>query len=131
MATPQHLDALIGEALECANEAAREIRELSLNPHSSYLHKIGTVVLELWEVRSALYKIHPEIKRDFVSESETDEDRFNAMMSLQEGAVKAESEGRFLDAEAAFQRLHTESKFGFFKLCAEAGLWRTQNGQKA
>jgi hypothetical protein len=117
---------LIGEALECATEAGRKVRELGLEPPSSYLHKIGVAVHELWEIRDALYKLHPDIKRDFVSESEVDEIRFNALTALHAEALAAEADGRIAEAAAKFQQLLADSKFGFFKLCAEAGLWRTR-----
>jgi hypothetical protein len=131
MSNPKYLDALIGQALECIDEAAREIRELPLEPTNVHVRKIGNAVLELWELRDALYKVHPEIKRDLVVESEMDEARFEALSSLHAEALAAESAGRVREAAATFERLQTDASFGFFKLCAEAGLYRTRNASKA
>ena len=131
MASNQHLDAVIGEALECANEAALEVRELGLAPVDRHLKSIGLVVASLWEVREALYRAHPEVKRDFVAESEVDEARFNTLCALHDRACETERAGNHAEATTLFKQLHHESKFGFFKLCAEAGLFRTSNARDA
>jgi len=130
MASPQHLDALIGQALECASEAAGEVRALGLSPVDDYLKLIGAVTVNFWDLREKLYDAHPEVKRDFVKEYEVDEKRFNALTALNNQASLAESAGRIEDAAAGFQQLLDKSAFGFFKLCAEAGLYRTANAKK-
>ncbi|WP_171088947.1 hypothetical protein [Usitatibacter rugosus] len=131
MASNQHLDAVIGEALECATEAAAEIRELGLAPVDRHLRSIGDAVNSLWEVREALYRAHPEVKRDFVAESEVDEARFEALCALHNRACETERAGNHAEAATLFKQLHEQSKFGFFKLCAEAGLFRTDDAHKA
>jgi hypothetical protein len=127
MASNQHLDALIGEALECASEAALEVRELNLAPVDRHLKSLGHVVNSLWEVREALYRAHPEVKRDFVAESEADEARFNTLSALHNRACEIERAGNHTEAAALFKQLHEQAKFGFFKLCAEAGMFRTSS----
>jgi hypothetical protein len=124
MASPEHLDALIGQALECASEAARQLRELNLDPVDKHLHSIGRAANELWELREHLYEVFPGIKRDFVEESEVDEHRFNQLSALYNRALIAEQGDDKVEAAILFERLRTEAVFGFFKLCAEAGLYR-------
>ena len=131
MASNQHLDAVIGEALECANEAAAEVRALGLAPVNLHLKSIGHAVSSLWEVREALYRAHPEVKRDFVVESEVDEARFNILCALHDRACETELGGNYTGAAVLFKQLYEQSKFGFFKLCAEAGLFRTSKARKA
>jgi hypothetical protein len=131
MASNQHLDAVIGEALECANEAAAQVRELNFAPLDRHLKSLGHAISSLWEVREALYRAHPEVKRDFVAEFENDELRFNALSALHDRACDAERCGNHTEAAELFKQLHEQSKFGFFKLCAEAGLFRTSNAHKA
>jgi hypothetical protein len=131
MASYQHLDALIGEALECADESAREIRELPLAPVDQHLKKVGAAIVALWEVRDALYKVHPDAKRDFVAEYEVDEARYEALLLLQDQALNAERSGQTAEAATLFRKLYDEARFGYFKLCAEAGLFRTSNAHKA
>jgi hypothetical protein len=131
MPSYKHLDALVGEALECANGAAAEIRDLGLAPVDKHLKSIGHAVNSLWEVREALYKAHPEAKRDFVAEYEVDEARFDALTEIHDRACQLENAGSRSEAAALFRQLHDESKFGFFKLCAEAGMFRTRDASKA
>jgi hypothetical protein len=61
----------IGEALECATEAGRKVREVGLEPPSSYLYKIGVAVHELWEIRDALYKRKRSTEGVLSSQEET------------------------------------------------------------
>jgi hypothetical protein len=131
MPSYQHLDALIGEALECADDAAGVIRDLELSPVDRHLKKIGEAILALWEVRDALYKAHPEVKRDFVAEYEVNEARYNALLAIQNDAAQAEKVGHTEEAARLYQRLLYEAKFGFFKLCAEAGMYRNSSDGKA
>lgn len=129
MPSERHLDTLIGEALECANEAAAQVRDLRLEPLDRYLRSIGHAVNSLWEVREALYKVHPELKRDFVSEYELDETRYNSLLAIHDQAEEAERSGNLAEAARLFRQLYAQATYGFFKLCAEAGLYRTSNGK--
>ena len=130
MPSEKHLDILIGEALECANEAAAQVRALHLEPLSRYLKSIGHAVNSLWELRETLYKEHPELKRDFVSEYELDEARYNSLSAIHDAACQAERSGNLPEAARLFEELRADATYGFFKLCAEAGLYRTLNGGK-
>src|SRR5260221_3314341 len=121
MASNQHLDAVIGEALECATEAATQVRELGLAPVDRHLKSLGHAVGALWEVREALYRAHPEVKRDFVAEAGVDEARFNALSALHDRACETERAGNHAECAMLFKQLHRQSRFGVFKLCAEAG----------
>jgi hypothetical protein len=119
-----HLDALIGQALECLNQAAAEIRDLPFEPATDNVRKIGEATYQLWELRQQLYREHPEAKRDFVVESELNEARFEHLSELLAEASAAETDGRREAAIALFSQLRSESQFGFFQRCAEAGLYR-------
>jgi hypothetical protein len=131
MPSYQHLDALIGEALECADDAAGVVRDLQFAPVDRHLKKIGEAIVALWEVRDALYKACPELKRDFVAEYELDESRYNALLAIQNEADEAEKRGRVAEAARLYQNLLAEAKFGYFKLCAEAGIYRNSRNGKA
>ncbi len=76
MATFEHLDLLLGQALECMEEAANEIRALSLLKQKEMIKHIGRSIVELWEVRDVIYEIKPDIKRDFANEFSNDKQRF-------------------------------------------------------
>jgi hypothetical protein len=130
MRNPAHLDALIGEALECLNEAARAVRELPVDPVDDNLQKLGAAIIEVWGVRERLYALRPDLKRDFVVESEVNIERYDTLSKDFEAAALAEREGNLEQATVLFRKLLDESKFGFFKLCAEAGLYRLGNDIK-
>lgn len=119
-----HLDALLGEALECLTEAVQSVRALQLAPVPENVDKLAAAVVEIWEVRTRLYALKPELKRDFVIESEVDPSRYEALEKIHEEAARAEDEGNHGKAIALCRSLLQDSKFGFFKLCAEAALYR-------
>ena len=82
MASFEHLDLLLGQALECMDEAAGEIRDLSIYNQKELLNKIGLSIYELWEVRNMIYEIKPQLKRDFIRELEQDKTRYEELSKL-------------------------------------------------
>jgi hypothetical protein len=76
MASFEHLDLLLGQALECMDEAAGEIKALSPFNRKDLFNRIGSSIVELWEVRTSIYEMKPEIKRDFVAEYSNDKQRY-------------------------------------------------------
>ena len=125
MSTFEHLDLLLGQALECMEEAASEIREISLVKQKEMLKHIGRSIVELWEVRDAIYEIKPDIKRDFAKEYSNDQQRFEDLNSIQRKAAEAERGGDYDEAMNIYKDLLSKSKYGFFQLLAEAGLYRS------
>ena len=125
MVTFEHLDLLLGQALECIEEAASEIRELSLVKQKEMLKHIGRSIVELWEVRDLIYEIRPDIKRDFAKEYSKDQQRFEDLNLIQRKAAEAEKGGDYELAINIYNDLLSKSKYGFFKLLAEAGLYRS------
>ena len=87
MATYEHLDLLLGQALECMDEAAGEIKSLSIFNKKDLLKHIGRSIVELWEVRDAIYEIRPEVKRDFVTEYSNDKQRYEDLSNLHRKAI--------------------------------------------
>jgi hypothetical protein len=71
MASYEHFDLLLGEALECLNEAAGEIKVLSPSFEKNALKRIGRSICELWEARDDFYKIWPDLRRDFGSKNKS------------------------------------------------------------
>ena len=126
METYEHLDLLLGQALECMDDAAGEIKSLSTFNQKELLKCIGRSIAELWKVRDAIYEIKPEIKRDFVTEYSEDRQRFETLNALQRKAVKAEKSGDYESATKHYNDLLSISQYGFFKLIAEAGLYRSK-----
>ena len=76
MRSYEHLDLLLGQALECIDEASGEIKGLSILKQKDLLKHLGHSIVEIWEVRNAIYEIKPEIRRDFVTEYSNDPQRY-------------------------------------------------------
>ena len=109
------------------DDAAREIKALSVINQKEWLKHIGRSIVELWEVRNAIYELKPEIKRDFVIEYSNDKQRYEDLNFIHKEAAKAEDSGDYISAIHNYMELLEKSKFGFFKLIAEAGLYRCAN----
>ena len=127
MKSYEHLDLLLGQALECMDEAAGEVKALSVINQKEWLKHIGRSIVELWELRDAIYEKKPELKRDFVTEFSNDKQRYEDLHIIYRKAAEAEDSGDFDTAINHYKELLETSKFGFFKLIAEAGLYRSIN----
>jgi hypothetical protein len=110
--------------LECLVEAVQSIRTMPLAPVEENVDKLAIAIEQIWEVRTRLYALKPELKRDLVVEHETDPARYEALSDLHERAARAAEEGQRSEAAALYRQLLAQAKFGFFKLCAEAALYR-------
>ena len=129
MKSYEHLDLLLGQALECMDEAAGEIKALSVINQKDWLKHIGHSIVELWELRDAIYEIKPDLKRDFVIEYSNDKQRYEDLNLIQQSAAKAEDSDDYASAINHYKDLLEKSKVSFFKLIAEAGLYRCVNRQ--
>jgi hypothetical protein len=125
MGSYEHLDLLLGQALECLDDAAGEVKTLSIYNRKDLLKHIGRSIVELWEVRDAIYNIKPDIKRDFVTEYSDDKQRYENLSELHKEAVNSEEAGDYESAINLYNELLLKSKYGFFKLLAESGLYRS------
>jgi len=131
MVSLEHLDLLVGEALERIDEAAYEVRKLGIPDRDEILRHIGNVVGQLWGVREILYKIKPGLKRDFVKEIEQNKMRWEELNEIALKASTAERNGEINDAMNLFNKLLITSRFGYFRLLAEAGLYRLLKMQES
>lgn len=129
MSSIEHLDMLLGDALERIVEAADEIREIDYLDQKECLKVIGRSVTELWKIREHIYKINPELKRDFIIEHKQDKARFENLNEIYKKAAKSEKKGEYNSAKGYYTNLYEESRYGYFKLIAEAGLYRLSKEQ--
>ncbi len=125
VASLENLDLLLGEALEYIVESSNEVRKINLLDQNQTLMRLGRAVCELWEVRDNIYQLRPDIKRDFVQEYEKDEQRFEKLNDLHKRAYEAETNAAIDEAIKLYKELLSTSSFGYFRLLAEAGLYRT------
>lgn len=131
MASFEQLDLLLGEALENMMWAAQEIRALDTQKTEDYIRHIGRATTELWAIREDVYSVRPDITRDFVTESRSDPPRYEKLSELHQRAGVAEEEGDLVSARALYIELRNSSPYGWFKLLAEAGLYRTSEEKNA
>lgn len=124
MASLEHLDLVLGEALERIVEAVQEVRKISIPDEKGAVRDLGMAINMLWGVREALYKIKPELKRDLVREIEQDKPRWEELNDIALKAAFAEENGDIDEATDLLHKLLTSSRFGYFRLLAEAGLYR-------
>lgn len=120
----EHIDLLLGESLECMVEAASELKSIEESDHNNKVRRIGRAIIELWEVRDAIYKTRPDLKRDFVKERQEDKQRFEELNDLFHKAISCEQNNDKESAVELFIELLEKSKAGYFTLLAESGLYR-------
>lgn len=124
MASLKHLDLLIGDALERLVDASDKVRNIRQIDNKQYRMKLGRIIAEIWILREELYGIDPDIKRDFVREHENDKERYEGLDKLHSKATEMEKSGDDPYAVKLYQELYEKSQFGYFRLLAEAGLYR-------
>jgi hypothetical protein len=124
MASLGHLDLLLGEALECIVKASSEVRGIDKIGAEEALKHFGKAITELWHVRETIYRLKPELKRDFVREYEEGKVRYEELTELLERASQAEGNSNFKAAMKLYQELRQTSRFGYFRMMAEAALYR-------
>ena len=124
MATLEHLDLVVGEALENIVEASNEVRKIDVIDVKEALKHLGKAITELWHIRETIYSLKPELKRDFVQEHEKDKVRYEQLSTLRERACQAEANSDLDAAIMIYDELRQSSRFGYFNMVAEAGLYR-------
>jgi hypothetical protein len=129
MATIESLEALLAEAAQCLDDAAGELRELPQLDAKQNLRRIGTAMNAVWEFRDEVYKLRPDLKPMFVTEYETDHERYDQLYDRSNEAHRLEAAGEFDLASEAFSALRAAAKRGYFCMQAEAGLFRIAERQ--
>jgi hypothetical protein len=109
--------------------AADEIRSLGEPERKKYLRQIGRATTELWAIREDVYSVRPDITRDFVTESKSDPIRFERLDELNQRARVAEKEADVVSARALYRELWRSSPYVWFRLLADAGLYRTSESK--
>ena len=131
MATFEELDGLLAEALQCLNDAAGLVRELTqLETKPSLMH-LGHAISEAWELRGDVHRIRPDLKPPFVVEYDEDKVRYNTLSEISKEAHQLEESGRSSEARGKFLDLRTASVRGYFQMVAEAGLFRIAENESS
>ena len=126
----RHIDLLIGESLECMVEAASELKIVESTDHDKKRMRIGRAICELWEVRDSIYKVRPDLKRDFVREREENKQRYDELDVIHQKALDSEHNGDKESAINHYEELLEKSEAGYFTLLAEAGLFQLLKDRK-
>lgn len=128
MATLEQVDLCLGESLEMLVTAAGEFKEYTskndFGDKNAILKNIGDAVSIIWHARNALYEKRPDLKRDFKKEYEENKQRYEDLDLIFMKARNFEKDGNFDEARKIYKELLEQSKFGYFKLLAQAGLYR-------
>jgi hypothetical protein len=73
ISTPEELHRLLAECCEKLVDCTSAIRDLPLANHRENIYRIGKAIAEVSEVRSALYKAHPDLKPELWDEPPSEE----------------------------------------------------------
>ena len=96
------------------------------------LNKIGAAIIEIWELRSNLHQLRPDLKPLFVTEYELDSVRYEELSELYRVAYQYEVAGNIENARLKYKELCSLSGSGYFCMLGEAGLYRLiQKGSNA
>lgn len=127
MAAHDSLEGLLAEALQCLDNAARDIRSISELDTNSGLKKLGRAIMEIWELREQLHSIRPDLKPNFVVEYAQNPMRYDALSEISKIAHEYEESGDYKNAKVKFNELCSSAISGYFCMVGEAGLYRISN----
>lgn len=125
MASVDELDFLLGEALGNIMRACGQVTTLDLQKSGKHLSHMGKAIYELWEVREVLHSMRPDIEPAYIREMDSDPVRYEELKQLREKAGSAEENGEAGSAHVLYAELLSRSRQGWFRMLAEAGLYRT------
>jgi len=124
MTTRKSLDLLLGEALEdlqAAAGAARAIPDFDFKP---VLRAVGAATVGIWDVRKTLHDAEPSLEPEFVGLHESDPELCDRLFDELDTAAQAEARRDTSEAKRIYEGLLSASPIGFFKIQAQAGLYR-------
>jgi hypothetical protein len=124
MATLEELEGLLAEALQCLSDAAGVVRGLPELEARTHLKRLGDAINNAWEIRDQIFRIRPDLKPPFVVEHEENRTRYDGLAEIAEEAHDLEESGKTSQARQKFLELHRSSVRGYFRMVAEAGLFR-------
>jgi hypothetical protein len=127
MASFEELDGLLAEALQCLNDAAGLVRELTqLETKPSLMH-LGNAIYEAWELRERVHGIRPDLKPPFVVEYEEDRVRYNKLSEISKEAHQPAGPGRTAPSPVRPQSPRSAG----FTASASVPIFADPRGQKA
>ena len=74
MSNAEELNKILNECCEQLVECSVIIRELPLEPHKKNMYRVGMALAEISEIKSEIYKLHPELKPEKWDEPPSEED---------------------------------------------------------
>ena len=74
MSTPEELNRLLSECCERLVDCSSIIREMPLEPAKENIYRVGKALAEISEIRSVLYRAHPQLKPEKWDEPPSEED---------------------------------------------------------
>ena len=74
MSDSEELNRLLSECCEQLVDCSSIIKELPLEPTKKNIYRVGKALAEISEIRSELYKIHPQLKPEKWDEPPSEED---------------------------------------------------------
>jgi len=129
MSNLNKLEGNFSEALELLVEASDLIRGSDELDTTSSLMAVGKAISNIWEVREKIHSLRPDLKPLFAEESRKDKLRYDKLAKLHQWARKAENDGDLQKAQELFLELNEKAKGGYFRLLAEAGLYRVSQAK--
>lgn len=62
------LHSLLTEVASKLDDAAKEIRDIPLEPTKLHIHKIGEALANVFEIQHVIYEFRPDLKPDYLRE---------------------------------------------------------------
>lgn len=121
------IDIFIGEILNILQNISYELSKSNDKDLVEASKHMAYFIPEIWNERGKLYNKFPNLKTDILHEFKQDKLRFELLYDINKKAFEYENKQEFKKAYSSYKKLFKMSQFGYFKLLAEAGMFRTHN----
>lgn len=129
MSKQSDIDGHLSEALDKICATADIIREIDELDDVPTMGRLGKAIEEIWEVRERIFTLWPEVQPDSSDVAELVE-VYRKRFKASQAAEALLTVGDLTGAQAAYEKIMTRSH-GFFKMEAEAALYRISQAEKS
>ena len=124
------LNDLLSRAAKLLDVAAREIRDIPLEPTKENIHRIAEVLTEIFELQRRIYDLRPDLKPPFLDEASSNPESNRALGRALVEADRLGDEGRTDAAIAVLQSYQAAESSAHHREIAQATIERLREKRR-
>lgn len=103
------LDRLLSVACTMLDSAAGDIRDIPFEPRKEHIHRIGSALAEIFEIREAIWSLQPSLRPKELDEPNLEPIENRAFAHIIQDAYGFEEEGKLKEAIQRFEHFANQT----------------------